>query len=45
MKTQIFEFTGISPVKIKMFSLVRNSSKQTRDKWLAKALKMGRNFG
>ena len=41
MRMQIFEFVGIKPVKLHMFSPVRKSSEKTRSNWLHKAWKLG----
>lgn len=41
MRMQIFEFVGMKPVKLTMFSPLRHSSENKRKQWLKQAWKMG----
>ncbi|MDX1344948.1 MAG: NAD(P)H-dependent oxidoreductase [Sedimenticolaceae bacterium] len=42
MKRTILEFSGIKPVAISSFGVIKGSSQQQREKWLGKAMEYGR---
>jgi len=44
LKKSVLEFCGVKPVKVSHVGIVKNSSTETRAKWLVMATRMGNNF-